>query len=154
MPVTGPSRRSVLRLFGELGFGVLALQALWSTFRFARAPVSYAPPSRRSLGDPRAFAAGATVYMEDAGVFVLRDTEGLRALSATCTHLGCTVRANPAGDGFVCPCHGSRYDVDGRVVTGPAPQSLPYLALHVDKVGRLVVDLAAEVDPSERCRVA
>ena len=67
------SRRSVLRLFGEAGFGVLALQAVWSTVRFARAPVSYAPPMRRSLGEPGEYAAGTAVYVEDAGVFVLRD---------------------------------------------------------------------------------
>lgn len=46
------------------------------------------------------------------------------ALSATCTHEGCTVTgfASPV---FECPCHGSRYDTDGNVIRGPAPASLP-----------------------------
>lgn len=148
-----PSRRSVLRWFGELGFGVLAVQSLWSTLRFARAPVSYGPPTRRTLGAVHGYAPGTAVYDEDAGVFVLRDAQGLRALSATCTHLGCTVRRNPAQDGYTCPCHGSRYDLDGQVIGGPAPNPLSFLALRVDPRGRLEVDLARPVDADTRCKV-
>jgi ubiquinol-cytochrome c reductase iron-sulfur subunit len=48
-----------------------------------------------------------------------------------CTHLGCIPLGNkstdPRGDfgGYFCPCHGSQYDVDGRVRHGPAPANLP-----------------------------
>lgn len=43
------------------------------------------------------------------------------ALSSICTHQGCLVSAFDAGSGqFVCPCHGSRYDVNGQVTQGPA----------------------------------
>ena len=41
-----------------------------------------------------------------------------------CTHLGCTFPWNPHDNQFQCPCHGSRYDPDGRVVRGPAPLAL------------------------------
>lgn len=146
-------RRSFLRLFGEAGFSVLAIQTAWSTLRFARAPVSYAPPMKRTLDEPGSYAAGTAVYVEEAGVFVLRDAQGLRALSATCTHLGCTVRRNAGGDGFTCPCHGSRYDPEGNVISGPAPDALSFLALRVDKRGRLEVDLGAEVNADQRCKV-
>ncbi len=44
------------------------------------------------------------------------------ALSPICTHLGCRVRK--ARDGFECPCHGSRYDLNRRVINGPAAKSL------------------------------
>jgi Rieske Fe-S protein len=44
------------------------------------------------------------------------------ALSLTCTHLGCTVEED--GEGFLCPCHGSRYNQDGLVLAGPAKASL------------------------------
>lgn len=144
------TRRGFVHLFGAGGFGILALEAMWSTARFARAPVSYGPPMRRVLGAPGRFASGATDFMDAAKVFVMRDAKGLRALSATCTHLGCTVRENPDKDGFTCPCHGSRFDREGRVIGGPAPESLAFHALELDKRGRLVVDLAREVDETER----
>lgn len=44
------------------------------------------------------------------------------ALDLTCPHLGCTVNLN--NDQFVCPCHGSRFDLEGRVLKGPAGRSL------------------------------
>jgi cytochrome b6-f complex iron-sulfur subunit len=50
-------------------------------------------------------------------VFVVPDGDGFVALSAVCQHLGCIV--NPQGDRFVCPCHGSTYGRDGRVLRGP-----------------------------------
>lgn len=56
---------------------------------------------------------------------VYRDESGaLRAVSATCTHQGCIVGFNNAERTWDCPCHGSRYDVDGGVLGGPAIQPL------------------------------
>jgi Rieske Fe-S protein len=52
---------------------------------------------------------------------VYRDAAGeLHERSAVCTHLGCIVQWNPAETSWDCPCHGSRFDVDGRVLNGPA----------------------------------
>lgn len=42
-------------------------------------------------------------------------------INAVCTHLGCVVPWNAAENKFICPCHGSRYDNQGKVVRGPAP---------------------------------
>jgi len=53
------------------------------------------------------------------------------ALSAICTHQGCTVTGF-ANDEFVCPCHGSRYTTDGTVVAGPAQTSLPQYQTQFD----------------------
>lgn len=50
--------------------------------------------------------------------------QGLRAMSARCTHLGCIVAFNTAERTFDCPCHGSRFDNDGRVIEGPATAPL------------------------------
>jgi Rieske Fe-S protein len=41
-----------------------------------------------------------------------------------CTHLGCLLRFNAAETSWDCPCHGSRFDVDGRVLEGPAVDPL------------------------------
>jgi len=45
-------------------------------------------------------------------------------INAVCTHLGCVVPWVPSANQFQCPCHGSRYNNEGRVVRGPAPLSL------------------------------
>mmetsp|Transcript_41366 Transcript_41366/g.88003 ORF Transcript_41366/g.88003 Transcript_41366/m.88003 type:complete len:218 (-) Transcript_41366:60-713(-) len=45
-------------------------------------------------------------------------------INAVCTHLGCVVPWNPTEKKFKCPCHGSQYNAQGRVVRGPAPLSL------------------------------
>ncbi|CAK9189766.1 unnamed protein product [Sphagnum troendelagicum] len=51
-------------------------------------------------------------------------------VNAVCTHLGCVVPWNNAENKFICPCHGSQYNNQGRVVRGPAPLSLALA--HVD----------------------
>jgi glycine/D-amino acid oxidase-like deaminating enzyme/nitrite reductase/ring-hydroxylating ferredoxin subunit len=56
---------------------------------------------------------------------VYRDEAGeLHAVSLRCTHLGCLLRFNAAETSWDCPCHGSRFDVDGRVLEGPAVDPL------------------------------
>ena len=56
---------------------------------------------------------------------VSRDDAGaLQALSARCTHLGCIVSWNQAEQSWDCPCHGSRFALDGRVLQGPAVNAL------------------------------
>ena len=148
-----PSRRDFLWKVGCCALGAAGVEAAGSTLRFAKAPVSYGPSQRRVLGELARFPPGAPVYVEDAGVFVLRDAQGMRALSATCTHLGCTVRADAESGGFVCPCHGSRYDAQGNVLGGPAPRALSFMQVEQDRRGRLVVDLGKPVDPEHRTKV-
>jgi glycine/D-amino acid oxidase-like deaminating enzyme/nitrite reductase/ring-hydroxylating ferredoxin subunit len=61
--------------------------------------------------------------LEQTGVY--RDDEGaLHAVSLRCTHLGCLLRFNGAETSWDCPCHGSRFDVDGAVLEGPASRPL------------------------------
>jgi nucleotide-binding universal stress UspA family protein/nitrite reductase/ring-hydroxylating ferredoxin subunit len=63
-------------------------------------------------------AGGETlaVFRDEAG--------GLHALSPRCTHMGCTVDWNDAERTWDCPCHGSRYGLDGEVIKGPAEKAL------------------------------
>uniref|UniRef100_A0A0E0I291 Cytochrome b6-f complex iron-sulfur subunit, chloroplastic n=1 Tax=Oryza nivara TaxID=4536 RepID=A0A0E0I291_ORYNI len=53
-------------------------------------------------------------------------------INAVCTHLGCVVPWNAAENKFICPCHGSQYNNQGRVVRGPAPLSLALVHADVD----------------------
>ncbi|KUN90206.1 [Fe-S]-binding protein [Streptomyces bungoensis] len=68
---------------------------------------------------------GAVVRAGHERLAVHRDEEGeLHAVSARCTHLGCLVAFNRAERAWECPCHGSRFDVDGSVIQGPAVRPL------------------------------
>ncbi|SDZ16337.1 Glycine/D-amino acid oxidase [Micromonospora pattaloongensis] len=70
--------------------------------------------------------AGAVIRVEGRRCAVYRDEAGaLHAVSATCTHLGCVVAFNDAERTWDCPCHGSRFGVDGSVLQGPATEPLP-----------------------------
>ncbi len=53
-------------------------------------------------------------------------------LNAVCTHLGCVVPWNASEDKFMCPCHGSQYNNEGKVVRGPAPLSLALVHANVE----------------------
>jgi Rieske Fe-S protein len=56
---------------------------------------------------------------------VYRDERGaVHAVSPVCTHMGCLVDWNAAEKSWDCPCHGSRFDYDGRVLHGPAKKPL------------------------------
>jgi Rieske Fe-S protein len=68
---------------------------------------------------------GAIVSASSGKVAGYRDEGGeLHAVSTRCTHLGCQVRWNAAERTWDCPCHASRFDVDGRVLNGPAVDPL------------------------------
>ena len=65
-------------------------------------------------------------------VYLDRDGDGYRALSATCTHLGCRVSWQADAHQFKCPCHGGVFDREGRVVSGPPPAPLRRLNVRVN----------------------
>ena len=74
-------------------------------------------------------------------LYVLRLDDGQFAvLSPICTHQGCTVDIQ--GPRLVCPCHGSTYDREGKVLRGPAPRALSRMSVQASN-GVLVIDLPA-----------
>ena len=56
----------------------------------------------------------------------------IRAMSATCTHLGCQVQWIAKEKKFKCPCHGGVYAADGSVIAGPPPRPLTMLEARID----------------------
>lgn len=162
-------RRDFLMKLG-IGAGVagIATQAA-ASLRSLVPNVSYDAPTTVKLGMPMEFPDGLK-FLPDQRLFVFREGSVFHAVSAVCTHLGCTVRAEAlpqpemaqVGGGalrlthrFMCPCHGSRYSGDGTNLSGPAPRPLAWyhLSLAADD-GQLVVDLAREVGQDFRLAVA
>ncbi|BAZ70337.1 MAG: Rieske (2Fe-2S) protein [Pelatocladus maniniholoensis HA4357-MV3] len=64
-------------------------------------------------------AAGKVLVIKDPG-----NTSKVIAVNPTCTHKGCIVGWNKDQNAFVCPCHGSKYAIDGKVINGPADKPL------------------------------
>lgn len=85
----------------------------------------FAGPDASSL---RAVRRGQGAIVERGGkkVAAYRDPDGVVTLrSAICTHMGCTVGWNGAERTWDCPCHGSRFQPTGEVISGPAEAPLP-----------------------------
>jgi glycine/D-amino acid oxidase-like deaminating enzyme/nitrite reductase/ring-hydroxylating ferredoxin subunit len=81
--------------------------------------------SEVSSTDDIARGEGAVIRRGLTKVAIYRDTHGaLHEFSAICPHLGCIVHWNDAEKTWDCPCHGSRFDRNGRVVCGPANSAL------------------------------
>jgi menaquinol-cytochrome c reductase iron-sulfur subunit len=150
---------------GVVGIGVQAAASVRSLLP----NVSYDAPTTVKLGLPDEFPDGLK-FLPEQRLFVFREGKVFHAVSAVCTHLGCTVRAEALSQPetrevggaplrlthrFACPCHGSKYTGDGKVVSGPAPRPLAWYPLSVSTDdGQLVVDLANEVERSFRLTVA
>ncbi|MBT3265607.1 ubiquinol-cytochrome c reductase iron-sulfur subunit [Candidatus Poribacteria bacterium] len=96
------------------------------------------------VGFPGHFAINSVVMAPERNVFIIRDTTDFRAMSAVCTHLGCVVEQTETG--FSCPCHGSEFDVDGKLLGGPAPRPLDWFRMSLAPDGQLVVDTGRTVD--------
>jgi glycine/D-amino acid oxidase-like deaminating enzyme/nitrite reductase/ring-hydroxylating ferredoxin subunit len=68
---------------------------------------------------------GKVLHLEGARVAVYRDPRGVVTMrSAACTHMDCEVHFNNAETSWDCPCHGSRFRVDGSIIAGPAERPL------------------------------
>jgi Rieske Fe-S protein len=82
-------------------------------------------PSHADSVDDIEAGTGAVVRVAGEQRAVYRDDSGeTHAVSARCTHLGCIVHFNDAETAWECPCHGSRFGIDGSVIQGPANRPL------------------------------
>jgi Rieske Fe-S protein len=144
-----PSRRSFCSMLGALA----AASALRGAVQIPGAPERPQDPEPLKLtGVTRGeMVPGKVVDYRKLGFFFLMaDDKGVYALSAICTHLGCTVHTD--GDtGFSCPCHDSGYDRDGEVTQGPAKRHLAHLAVReTGPQEPLQVDVSTIVPPEAR----
>ena len=100
------------------------------------------------VGAPSTFMLNMPVYFADGFLFVVRDANGLYALTARCPHQGFTTRVQ--GNDFVCPRHGSLFSFDGAVLTGPATAPLVHFAMCTLGNGNVGVFTAQTVPDTTR----
>jgi len=131
-------RRDFLGLAALGAAGAAMLFALIGILRLPKAAVLPSPSKRFKVTLPESLADGEAFLPPGRPVALFRSAGTVYAVSTICTHLGCVVKAAP--DGFHCPCHGSRFALDGSVTKGPAPRALPWLAVVKAGEGTYVVD--------------
>jgi Rieske Fe-S protein len=143
---TRSRRRFLLTIWVGLG-GVAFVEYLWVLVSFLR------PGKSRTLADDAIVVAGpveqfkaGSVTAFQAGRFYLArlDDGGFLALYRECTHLGCIVPWMDAEQRFVCPCHGSAFDIRGEVLSPPAPRALDRYAVSIDN-GIVKVDTSRTI---------
>ena len=122
------SRRDFIKISTDALFwlsGLLALGGLVRYFGYLPEPEA---PTEFELGDAAGYPVGSRTIREDIPAVIQNKAGKIIAHSLVCTHLGCTVEEK--GDGFACPCHGSRFEADGALLEGPAQR--PLKALRVE----------------------
>ena len=140
-----PSRRDVLT---RLGVGACAVAAAGSgavTLDFLNPKVLFEPATKFRAGSPLDYPEGTIRFDRERKAYVVGTAAGVFAMSAVCTHLGCITRHVPDEGAIACPCHGSRFDLEGNVTHGPAPRPLPWLEVTLDADGNLVVDTSVVI---------
>ncbi|MBI5505011.1 MAG: Rieske 2Fe-2S domain-containing protein [Deltaproteobacteria bacterium] len=126
--------------------------AVLGVARLPRAAVLPSPSKKFRVTLPASMADGTAFIPPGRSVAIVRDAEGMYAISTVCTHLGCIVKRTQ--EGFECPCHGSRFRGDGQVVRGPAPKALSWLALQDTGGGTIMIDEGKMVAAGTKVKVA
>ncbi|MGE5326013.1 MAG: ubiquinol-cytochrome c reductase iron-sulfur subunit [Deltaproteobacteria bacterium] len=139
--------------FSEVAAGALSVAAVGATIvtiKYLSPNVLFEPPTRFRVGTPDDFPLNSVTYFQDQKVYIVRTRDGgFFAETAVCTHLGCITQWNPEAGQIQCPCHGSKFNRDGKVENGPAPKPLPHFALRLMPDGTLMVDTQEIVEGSQ-----
>lgn len=89
-------------------------------------------------------AGSAPENLPKVKMWLSNTEQGLAAIYKVCTHLGCLYNWNNQEGKFICPCHGSEFELNGNYLRGPAPRSLDRFIIQiVDQEGNVLV----ETDP-------
>ncbi len=139
------TRRGFCQAAGLSACALTSMGAAAVSVDFLRPRALFEPATSFTVGPPDAIGVGSVIDFPEHRSFVIRLADGFRALSSVCTHLGCITRYQPDANLIACPCHGSRFALDGEVLAGPAPRALRWLQMFLSDKGEIMVDTAVEV---------
>ncbi len=149
------NRREFFVVLGNTAMGIAALGSLGVTLDYLSPKVLLEIPLRFTVGTLSTIQPGSVVFDPEHRLLVFRDQQGFfYAVSAVCTHLGCTAQWKAGGipghpEGVIaCPCHGSVFSRTGNVIRGPAPRPLDRFKMYLED-DRLVVDMEEKVGEEE-----
>ncbi|HEU4402522.1 MAG TPA: Rieske 2Fe-2S domain-containing protein [Candidatus Polarisedimenticolia bacterium] len=141
----GQSRRGFLSWFLGTSIGAMCASILYPVARYISPPdVPEAQTSRvvaGRAGDLKANEGRIFRFGNQPGLLIRTEDGGYRALSATCTHLNCTVQYRSDLKQIWCACHNGMYDLSGKNVSGPPPRPLEQYTVNVAD-GDIVVSKA------------
>ncbi|MGE5276330.1 MAG: ubiquinol-cytochrome c reductase iron-sulfur subunit [Acidobacteriota bacterium] len=131
-----PTRRSWITWLLGTTLGATIVSFLYPVLRYLVPPVSLEPSQSEVELDLKASQiapnTGRIIPFSGKPVLLFRTASGeLRALTATCTHLACTVQYRPDRTDIWCACHNGVYDLNGSNVSGPPPRPLTKLDVNV-----------------------
>ncbi len=136
-PEAEPRRDFLGMAAAGLACGTCAF-ALFGASRLPKAAVLPSASRKFKVTLPEGLLPGVPFFPPGRSVALFRDGARVWAVSTLCTHLGCVVK--PGAVGFDCPCHGSQFAPDGKVLRGPAPKALPWFAVKSAGGGAVIVD--------------
>jgi cytochrome b6-f complex iron-sulfur subunit len=136
----------------EITLGALGIAGLGSvavTYQFFSPNVLFEPSPTFRAGNPDLYPVHSVTFLQDQQVYIVRLPDGFYAVSAVCTHLGCVTQWKPDAGMIACPCHGSKFQADGKKIEGPAPRPLPHFAISLTADGELLVDKLQNIKPEQ-----
>lgn len=133
------SRRDFLKLTTRTLLGLGAILGLGGLIRYFSYEPDQGPPAVFDLGDAGGFPKGSRTIRGEVPAAIINRDGAIKAISLTCTHLGCTIEENKEGAGFKCPCHGSAFDENGNVLNGPARDPLKSLRVEITADNKVMV---------------
>lgn len=131
------SRRDFLKVTTNSLLAAAGILGVGGLIRYLSYQFDPTPPSEFDIGPAADFPLDSHTVLAHIPALIIHDQKGLRAVSLTCTHLGCLVEQRNFG--FECPCHNSRYDPAGKVLRGPASQNLKTYRVEQTEDGNLHV---------------
>jgi cytochrome b6-f complex iron-sulfur subunit len=131
-----PGRRGFILSLGWALLGLAFAGMTWMSGRFLAGSQPRSDPEPANFGPPDGHPIGSITRV--GRVVLLRDDAGFWAVNVVCPHLGCQPAFDENRRMFVCPCHGSHFDPEGRLLAGPATSGLSLAVLRLDAQGALI----------------